>query len=417
MKNIKKFSKNKMYPAFIVIFFAMFTFTFIESVYFSSAQEENSPMKIALGNAPSISFNGEKIAYISPKNGQPELFVMDKLGREKILTNDIFFESEPSFIPSVSDNEIVYVSDVSGNRELWLINVEAGEKKQLTKSEGLKYSPSANRYGEIAYVSGFYPKFDLYVLRNGNEERITFDKTEKFSPVWSPDGDKIAFIEREGKQYSIFVIDRKGNREKVAGNVYYRGLAWSRKDNSILFVRRSSEGYDIWKSEPEAKKETLIYKGITDSWEIEPAFGENKILFSSDKDGAYHIYEIVLEEMKPVQVDIPIPAPVLVISPEPLPSPELSSEPQTEEDKDKINIEISNENYNKEEINTYDSIVNHNDNFANDYSELPVPKQTNEKQKDGFELEILLALLLSSISLAAIRKVKAQKFSMKDIAV
>jgi len=383
----------------------IFVFAFIQSAYLAGAEEESSPAKIALGNAPSISFNGEKIAYISPKSGQPELFVMDKLGREKALTNDIFFESDPSFVPSASENEIVYVSDVSDNRELWMINMETGERLQLTKSEGLKYSPSANKYGEIAYVSGFYPALDLYVLRSGIEERITFDRKEKFSPAWSPDGDNIAFIGRDEKGYSIFAIDGKGSREKVAENVYYRGLAWSRKDNSILFVRRSSEGYDLWKIEPNTRKETLIYKGITDSWEIEPAFGENKILFSSDKDGAYNIFEIELEEMKPVQVDVPIPVPVLVISPEPLPSLSLSNEPQTQEDKDKTDLEIRNEYYNSEEETNNYNIVNHDDNFVNDYSELPVPKQGNEKQNEGFDLEIFAALLFLSVSFAAVKKI------------
>jgi|GEM_PF-5037820 len=395
----------KKISVFIIVAFVLLQFTEFPAA--SAEERESTPVKIAIGNAPSISSYGGKIAYINSKKGQPELFVMDPLGGEKALTDDIFFETDPSF---ASENEIVYVSDASGNRELWLINIKTGERKMLTKSSGLKYSPNVNRYGEIVYVSGFYPELDLYILRNGVEERITFDKKEKFSPVWSLDGRRIAFIGRDGREYGIFTVDGNGNKEKIASNVYYRGLAWGKKDDSLLFVRRSSEGYDIWKIELNSRKESLIYGGITDSWEIEPAFGENKILFSSDKDGVYNLFEINLDNAAPKEINVPVAAPA--IAPSTLPLPASSESLQDEQSKAGQEIKLENKNgisRDKTEENAFDysKIV------INDHSELPVPEKTGEKKK-VYMLEILLALLLSSVSIIAAKKTILVKLHEKN---
>ena len=92
----------------------------------------------------------------------------------------------------------------------------------------------------------------LFDVTNGNSSRLTAGAGLEGSPVWSPDGRRIAFqSERDGKS-SIHVLTLDGRAEDVlldATAAGYNDLPtdWSPDGRFLAFTRRDASGHTgIW---------------------------------------------------------------------------------------------------------------------------------------------------------------------------
>ena len=94
----------------------------------------------------------------------------------------------------------------SFNSDIWLIPATGGEPMQLTRSPESDYSPRWSPDGEkIAFVSERNGTDNLYIIRidGGEAKEITSSEKDIYSPVWSKDGKYILYGSRilpEGKK-------------------------------------------------------------------------------------------------------------------------------------------------------------------------------------------------------------------------
>jgi Tol biopolymer transport system component len=121
----------------------------------------------------------------------------------------------------------------------------------LTGNPGVERMPAFSADGrDVAYswngLTG--DNFDIYrkPLIEGVPVRLTTNKAEDFAPVWSPDGDTIAFLRRDGASDDVMTIPAAGGDEKkIAEIVHFEnglyGLTW-KKDNQHLIVSDTSPG-------------------------------------------------------------------------------------------------------------------------------------------------------------------------------
>ena len=81
----------------------------------------------------------------------------------------------------------------------------------------------------------------LYILTiaDGSVTRLTDDSGNDFTPVWSPDGERIAFTSTRGGETDIWTIAPDGSALQQVTNdaVQERHLDWS-GDDEIVFVGR-----------------------------------------------------------------------------------------------------------------------------------------------------------------------------------
>ncbi len=102
------------------------------------------------------------------------------------LTDSPSNETHPAAVCS----KVVYVSDESGNYDLWSMDLDGSSKEQLTFSEADEYLPAESPLGGIVYArrSGSGDDYDLWVMNadGTGKTQLTNDPANEVSPVFSP---------------------------------------------------------------------------------------------------------------------------------------------------------------------------------------------------------------------------------------
>ncbi|MEO0123331.1 MAG: hypothetical protein ABIL69_04935 [candidate division WOR-3 bacterium] len=219
----------------------------------------------------SISPNGDKIAFISDRQGNIDLIVISSIdGRilKKLIRAEYSSGYEGLHLYqggitwSPDEKYISFAAKSQGEDVLYIINSRTGKvyKKFKLKLNGI-YSPKFSLDGKKIVFSGLKDSYlDIYQVEisSGNVERITNDiYADKFPAIFTED--KI-----------IFVSDRPDSNE----NYYYGSYG--------VFLK---EGNDIKRLTP---RSTYI------AW---PFFNaDTGIYFIADYDSAYNLYYLSLNE-------------------------------------------------------------------------------------------------------------------------
>jgi TolB protein len=154
----------------------------------------------------------------------------------------------------------------------------------------------------IAYItsSGQPIKYRLQVADTDGYDPKTLltSKEPIMSPVWSPDGSKLAYVSFESGMSAIFIHDiRTANREKIAA---FKGVnsapAWSPDGRSIAMTLSKEGNPDIYVYTLQSK----ALRRLTRHWSIdtEPAWmpDSQSVVFTSSRSGKPQLYELRLDK-------------------------------------------------------------------------------------------------------------------------
>jgi len=165
------------------------------------------------------------------------------------LANDLVqvFTGRPG--PFLS--HIVFVSNRSGARELWMMNWDGSEPRQLTKHGSIAMSPAWSPEGKrIAFTSFLRSKPALYLLvpEQGYLKPLWSEGGVNSSPTWSPDGKRIAFASSHDGNVDIWVIPSGGGTPSrlTAARAIDTNPAWSPNGRQIAFTSARSGSPQIY---------------------------------------------------------------------------------------------------------------------------------------------------------------------------
>lgn len=194
-----------------------------EEIYSMNADGTN-PINLTNNNAsdriPDISPNGKLLAFYSNRDHENgEIYLMNVSDKTTIrLTNNDFYEESPCFSSNskklLFTREILEVKDSvkASNGDIYLLDLKTKEETRLTFKRGFdsgaKFSPDNKKiafYGRDE-ITGNY---DIFIMNSdGSEiENLTNDTLQDFSPVWSPDGNWLAFTRGNSENYDIWIMN------------------------------------------------------------------------------------------------------------------------------------------------------------------------------------------------------------------
>ena len=134
--------------------------------------------------------------------------------------------------------QIAFASQRDGNHEIYVMDADGGNQRNLTNDLHLDWDPSWSPDGKrIVFVSQrdghFRSRFgitsEIYVIdADGmNEQRLTENPQNDWFPSWSPDGKRIVFSsQRDGHFETKFAITHEiyvmeadgGNQQRLTEN-------------------------------------------------------------------------------------------------------------------------------------------------------------------------------------------------------
>lgn len=166
---------------------------------------------------------------------QFDIYFTGPKGKPKQIASAVGYEGEMDV--SLEEKRIAYTSQASGDLEIWTMDFDGLNKKQLTRSPGYDGDPSFSRDGrrivfrshraktseaqrkvreELAAGRASYDPSELYVMsgKGDDEKQITSYGCIVANPVFAPDGRRIVFAANlpacTGKKFELFLVNLDG---------------------------------------------------------------------------------------------------------------------------------------------------------------------------------------------------------------
>lgn len=202
---------------------------------------------LAISGKPGIA--ASQIVFVSNSTGKKELFISDCDGRNvRQITRDNSISVSPSLSPDRT--RLVYTSYLNGFADIYLIDLASGKRDRIISQPGTNtgatFSPSGDR---LALTMSFPGNPELFVtgLNGGNAKRLTRSKSVESSPAWSPDGKRLIYVSDASGRPQLYLTDAGGSRPEPlsTGYAYCVEPDWSPDGNRIAFNVRENGVFNV----------------------------------------------------------------------------------------------------------------------------------------------------------------------------
>ena len=193
---------------------------------------------------PRFSPNRQEITYMSYEGGQPQVYLLQiETGQRELVGNFPGMTFAPRFSP---DGQKVIMSLLrdDGNSNIYTMDLRSRTTTRLTSSNSIDTSPSYSPDGtRVTFTSDRGGRPHIYVMGadGSNPQRISFGDGTYSTPVWSPRGDLIAFTKQTGGEFQIGVMRTDGSGERILSSGYLQeGPTWAPNGRVLMFFREAA---------------------------------------------------------------------------------------------------------------------------------------------------------------------------------
>lgn len=179
----------------------------------------------------------------------------------------------------------------SARGDIFTVPAKSGITRNLTETSGAHdrnstWSPDGKYIAFISDVSGEY---EIYIInQDGSEKAIQLTKnadTYKYSILWSPDSKKILFNDKKNRLQYIEIESKKVTQIEQSKIFEFRNFSWSHNSKWITYSRpEQNQMNKIILYNLGSKEKTEVTKGWYNS--SDPAFSDDGkyLIFTSNRD-------------------------------------------------------------------------------------------------------------------------------------
>lgn len=198
----------------------------------------------AMAMTPRFSPTRQEITYMSYESGQPQVYLLQiETGQRELVGNFPGMTFAPRFSP---DGQRVIMSLLrdDGNSNIFSMDLRSRTTTRLTNSNAIDTSPSYSPDGsKIVFTSDRGGRAQIYVMSadGSGQTRVSFGEGTYSTPVWSPRGDLIAFTKQSGGQFQIGVMKTDGSGERILSSGFQQeGPTWAPNGRVLMFFREAA---------------------------------------------------------------------------------------------------------------------------------------------------------------------------------
>ena len=234
-----------------------------------------------------------RMAFISDRSGSSELWVMDWNGSNpKQLTKHGSIALGPAWAPD--GKKLIFTSYLRGTPALFELIPQEGYLKMLRDQGGVNSSADFSPDGsQVAFSSSEDGNVDIYVMPSGGgtPRRLTSARGIDTQPAWAPNGRQIAFTSTRAGSPQIYIMDSDGSnvRRLSFEGQFHDEASWAPDGTRIVCTTRDSGTFQI-----------ATIDTITGARTVLPGPGNNEspvfspdgsmLAFSSDRTGTPQIF-------------------------------------------------------------------------------------------------------------------------------
>lgn len=234
-----------------------------------------------------------RIGFISDRAGGPELWVMDWDGANpKQLTKHGAIALAPAWSPD--GRRMVFTSFLRGSPALFVLTPEEGYLRMLWDKGGVNSSASFSPDGtRVAFASSVDGNTDIYIVEveGGTARRLTRARGIDTQPAWAPNGRQIAFTSTRSGNPQIYLMDADGSnvRRLSFEGGFHDEATWAQDGTRIACTIKVGNRFQIATIDAITGDQTVIPgPGNNES----PCFSPDgsMLAFASDRTGSQQIF-------------------------------------------------------------------------------------------------------------------------------
>jgi TolB protein len=234
-----------------------------------------------------------RIGFISDRAGGPEIWMMDWDGdNPKQLTRHGAIALAPTWSPD--GKKMVFTSFLRGTPALFVLTPQEGYLRLLWDKGGVNSSATFSPDGkQLAFASSRDGNTDIYVLPvdGGEPRRLTTARGIDTQPAWAPNGRQIAFTSTRSGTPQIYLMDADGAnvRRLSFDGGFHDEATWTHDGTRIACTTKVGSKFQIATINTVTSQRTVITApGNNES----PCFSPDgtMIAFASDRTGTPQIF-------------------------------------------------------------------------------------------------------------------------------
>lgn len=231
----------------------------VSNIYVFANGDSESARKITFERGADDGMSGialtsdSRVIYTSNQNATRDLWIVNRDGSNK---RQLTFNLQYSVFPAVSpdDRFVAFVSDQTGAPNIWRIDLTDGSLKQLTFGSGIATYPNFSPGGKsIFYQYTENNKTSIWKVGIDGENPIQVIEGNTSRPALSPDGNFIACGYKETMdsldRIAVFAAADGGRPIKLLdlpAIVNMHNFRWSTDGQSLIYIDSRNGFYNLW---------------------------------------------------------------------------------------------------------------------------------------------------------------------------